>query len=122
MTPEERQAQLRLRAFRDFLPELRGAIDDVEATITRFITGIDEGRSIQELVVDATERRSSLRPSEAVVEYQRMHKEARLALFAVAFSEGMSKADIGRAWGISRQLSSVYVDEALERFGHPTVK
>jgi response regulator of citrate/malate metabolism len=37
---------------------------------------------------------------------------ARLAMFALAHEQGFSDAEMGRAWGISRQLASRYVREA----------
>jgi hypothetical protein len=119
MRPEERKAIRELRALRGFLPELRGAIDEVDATTARWISGLEAGESVQELAGDIPDRKGGRRPSETMAEFVRMQKDARLALFALAYAEGMSKAEIGRSWGISRQLSSTTVDEALARFGRP---
>ena len=115
MTPEQAQARLRLVAVRDFLPDLRAAIDEVDAMTIRFIMGLDEGKKMTELAGFLAASNLPRRPSDTVAEYGRVQKDARLALFALAYAEGMSKADIGRAWGISRQLATVSVDEALGR-------
>ena len=38
-------------------------------------------------------------------------------MFRLALAEGMSKADIARAWGISRQWASREADAAIDKFG-----
>jgi hypothetical protein len=47
----------------------------------------------------------------------RSRHKARQKVFALALERGVSVADLGRAWGFSRQLAARYVSEGLSTPG-----
>jgi len=70
-----------------------------------------QGRPISELdnVIHPPTLRASL--SDALSELERTRHDAQRLLFLLLQSEGQTLADIGRMWGISRQLVSRLVNE-----------
>ena len=70
-----------------------------------------EGRRLSDLEheLDPQPLRASL--SAALTELERTRHDAQRLLFKVLQSEGQTLADIGRMWGISRQLVSRMVNE-----------
>ncbi len=52
--------------------------------------------------------------SNGIVELERTRHEAQRLLFQLLQAEGQSMTDIGRTWGISRQLVSRLVNEVTE--------
>jgi hypothetical protein len=88
--------------------EMRRAEQSLKRALERCAadTGLDWLINVRQ---PATKRQALADALEAV--NQGRHK-ARLAMFALAHEEGYSDADIGRAWGISRQLASRFVREA----------
>ncbi len=69
------------------------------------------GRPMVELenVLEPQSLRSSL--SDTLAELERTRHDAQRLLFQLLHQEGQTMADIGRMWGISRQLVSRLVNE-----------
>ena len=65
-----------------------------------------------EHIIDPGILRASV--SNGIVELERTRHEAQRLLFQLLQAEGQSMTDIGRVWGISRQLVSRLVNEAPE--------
>jgi hypothetical protein len=59
-------------------------------------------------------RADTWRPTltEAIKGFEVVRHRSRLLLVAMAIDEGMSIAEVARAWGVSRQLASRWVREA----------
>jgi hypothetical protein len=72
---------------------------------------VERGRPLSELEesLDPQPLRASL--SDALTELERTRHDAQRLLFKVLHNEGQTLADIGRMWGISRQLVSRLVNE-----------
>lgn len=72
---------------------------------------VERGRPVIELenVIDPQSMRSSL--AESLAEFERARHDAQRLLFQLMHAEGNTLADIGRAFGISRQLVSRLVNE-----------
>jgi DNA-directed RNA polymerase specialized sigma subunit len=101
------------------------AIDAVQDTAGRTITALQDaqaargvarevvlqGRPISALedVIDPQPMRAAL--SDALAELERTRHDAQRLLFQLLQAEGQTLADIGRMWGISRQLVSRLVNE-----------
>jgi DNA-directed RNA polymerase sigma subunit (sigma70/sigma32) len=70
-----------------------------------------QGRPISELedVIEPQPMRATL--SDALAELERTRHDAQRLLFQLLQAEGQTLADIGRMWGISRQLVSRLVNE-----------
>lgn len=116
-----------------------GAMSDIEGLRTRYLAAIDavqdaaqhtitalqaaqaargvardvvlQGRPISELedVIEPQPMRATL--SDALAELERTRHDAQRLLFQLLQAEGQTLADIGRMWGISRQLVSRLVNE-----------
>ncbi len=78
---------------------------------------VERGRPLIELehVIDPQVLRSSL--GESLAEFERARHDAQRLLFQLLHAEGNTHADIGRAYGISRQLVSRLVNEPDPRPG-----
>ncbi len=72
------------------------------------------GRALTEVRADSW--RSTV--TTAIQEFEVTRHRARLALVAMSLQDGMSIAEIARAWGVSRQLASRWVQEC--RLLHPS--
>ena len=72
---------------------------------------IESGRPLVDLeqVLDPSPLRASL--GEALADLERTRHDAQRLLFRVLHAEGQTLADIGRTYGISRQLVSRLVNE-----------
>lgn len=72
---------------------------------------IAAGRPMTELenMIEPHALRASL--SDALTELERTRHDAQRLLFQLLHAEGQTMADIGRTWGISRQLVSRLVNE-----------
>jgi DNA-directed RNA polymerase specialized sigma subunit len=111
------------------LSELRrryvDALSTVEQASERTVTALDEirrtwdvareliesGRPLVDLeqVLDPSPLRASL--GDALANLERTRHEAQRLLFQLLHAEGQTLADIGRTYGISRQLVSRLVNE-----------
>jgi DNA-directed RNA polymerase specialized sigma subunit len=111
------------------LSELRrryvDALSTVEQASERTVTALDEirrtwdvareliesGRPLVDLeqVLDPSPLRASL--GDALARLERTRHEAQRLLFQLLHAEGQTLADIGRTYGISRQLVSRLVNE-----------
>jgi hypothetical protein len=101
------------------------AVDAVEVASDRTIAALvtaQEARDIARANVAAgrpmTELENMIEPhalrasvSDALTELERTRHDAQRLLFQLLHSEGQTMADIGRTWGISRQLVSRLVNE-----------
>jgi DNA-directed RNA polymerase specialized sigma subunit len=69
------------------------------------------GRPMTELenMIEPNSLRASV--AEALAELERTRHDAQRLLFQLLHTEGQTMADIGRTWGISRQLVSRLVNE-----------
>jgi hypothetical protein len=98
------------------------AVQDAGA---RTITALEDALRARDVVIDVVMRggplaeleqaldpkpmRASL--ADALAELERARHDAQRLLFKVLHAEGQTLADIGRMWGISRQLVSRLVNE-----------
>jgi len=114
---------------------------DVAVDIDRLVEAIDEAvrtlRASKQILEGASEALSMGATVESTMEATRAAEtragansvlddlesarhQARVSMFAAALNEGMTIAELGRAWGISRQLSARYAKEASAiRVKHP---
>ena len=101
------------------------AVDAVEGASERTIAALvaaQEARDLARAAIAAgrpmTELESMIEPqslrasvSDALTELERTRHDAQRLLFQLLHAEGQTMADIGRTWGISRQLVSRLVNE-----------
>ena len=115
--PADTSSQLRARYL--------DAVDAVEAASERTIAVLVASQEVRDLaranvaagrpmtdlenMIEPQSLRASV--SDALTELERTRHDAQRLLFQLLHAEGQTMADIGRTWGISRQLVSRLVNE-----------
>ncbi len=117
MTTERDVVLAKLTEALAYLPLLRERIDAWEATSRGIEVGLGHGSTIAECLESQRSAKRRRETTDAFGEFERLRHDARLAMINLAVSEGMSKSDIARAWGISRQWAGKEVDAATRRHG-----
>jgi DNA-directed RNA polymerase specialized sigma subunit len=86
---------------------LRGA-EEARAVVRRHLA---EGGTVSDVekFLEPEPLRASL--SDAITELERARHESQRLMFRLLHSEGRTMTDIGRTWGISRQLVSRLINE-----------
>ena len=116
--PMDAAEERRLLAIRD-LRRLRAAARELRATLVhaeslydaslaRLEAGVDVGRSLTG--VDVSGARTSV--VDALSEFERSRHLARGTFISGQHAEGSNMKEIGRVWGISRQLAHRFLKEA----------
>jgi DNA-directed RNA polymerase sigma subunit (sigma70/sigma32) len=92
----------------DHLVAVLGEARDARAVARKFVAS---GRPLKDIdeVLDPQPVRSAV--ADALAESERRRHETQRLLFTLLQSEGQTLADIGRTYGISRQLVSRLVNE-----------
>ena len=92
--------------------DVRRRLRDNEGRVRKAIRELEKGSTIATAmeVTKASEGRQSV--NEGLDSLALARHEVRLAITVASLKEGMSIGDLGRAWGISRQLASRYAKEA----------
>jgi len=117
-TPTDPAEERRLLAIRD-LRRLRAASRDLRATLeraeslydaslARLESGVEVGASLTG--VDVSGARTSV--VDALSEFERSRHLARGTFITGQHAEGVNTKEIGRVWGISRQLAHRFLNEA----------
>jgi len=86
--------------------ELRRCLRSNETALRKAIRDIRRGLSIASTLESADAVAARLMVNEGLESVATARHELRLAVTAAGLEEGMSIGDLGRAWGISRQLAS----------------
>lgn len=94
--------------------ELRRRLRGNEIALQKAIRGIRTGSSIASTLDSADAVSARLHVNEGLETLATARHELRLAVTAAGLDEGMSIGDLGRAWGISRQLASRLAKEARD--------
>ncbi len=79
-----------------------------EASVLRLLDGSDPGRVLDDVDV----ARSRLGLAASLGEFERARHQARGTFISAQFKHGMNMKEIGRRWGISRQLAHRFFKEA----------
>ena|ERR1700733_230673 len=96
---------------------LRTTLRETERLYRQALRGLERGASVNETIhaVGADSARGEL--TEATKSFERQRHRTRVALIAAQLAEGETIGAVGRSWGFSRQLASVYASEARDTFG-----
>ena len=78
---------------------------------------VEDGETVESLiaVIPPAKQRQTL--AEALDQLNRSRHKARQKVFALALERGVSVAELGRAWGFSRQLAARYISEEVGSTG-----
>ncbi len=117
MAPVSKLENEAVQSVEDLIEALAHAgaeIRNTEQSLRLALKRVDEGADLESVLmkVQPADLRQSLNDALEVVN-QRRHV-TRLKVFELALERGHSIADLGRAWGISRQLASRYVKESAD--------
>lgn len=108
-----REAELLLEEAK----QLRTTLREMERLYRQAVRSLERGSKVTETIhaVGAHSARGEL--TEAVKSFERQRHRTRVAVIAAQLAEGETIAAVGRSWGFSRQLASVYASEARKTFG-----
>ncbi len=117
-------ADTRARAIGDtqhLLDTLDSLIIHLRDTRTRYrsvVRSLQQGKPVEECLaaVDAAQTRKSM--TAVLEEFELARHDSRMALIAAGVDEGMSINRLAKAWGISRQLASRYVNQLRNTSTH----
>jgi hypothetical protein len=114
---ERKIAIAKLTELVDAMPSFRERVDRFEETARSILHGLENGRSMGDCLEEQRAHDARRQTTDAFSEFERLRHDARLAMIFLAMTEGMTKADVARGWGLSRQWASKEVDAARLRFG-----
>ncbi len=102
---------------------LRLQLRRAEAESERMAAAIGSETSVSQWLADQGEGTAQLRSDthDLLMTFQRARHAELSAILLPSLAEGMSIADIGRAFGVSRQLASRWVREARSMLPAPTL-
>jgi DNA-directed RNA polymerase specialized sigma subunit len=100
-----------LDAVGDAVTQLVGALQDGDRARVLVRDHLVDGGQISEIdrLIEPESVRATL--SRSIVELERARHDAQRLVFRLLHSEGQTMTDIGRMWGISRQLVSRLINE-----------
>jgi DnaJ-domain-containing protein 1 len=112
--PGERAAD-EIDHFLESAKALRAQLRTNEANYRKLRRLLDRGADMRTILdsIDAGSARQDL--SDALDELERSRHEVKLLIATEGLRQGMSIGEIGRAWGVSRQLAARYAKEARQR-------
>lgn len=74
---------------------------------------VEDGETVESLIAVMPPAKPRQTLADALDELTRSRHKARQKIFALALERGLSVAELGRAWGFSRQLAARYVSEEV---------
>jgi hypothetical protein len=104
-----------IRSTEELVQALASAREELrraEQMIRRGLRKVEQGNDVASVILATPPSESRQAIQDALSEVNRSRHKARLKIFALALAQGVSIGELGRAWGISRQLASRYAQEA----------
>ncbi len=104
-----------VRRLMDCGQELRALILESKKGFTKGMKLLDSGVSLSQALADLNAAERRLRMTDMLNEFDECRHQLRISITAAALEEGMSIGDIGRAFGVSRQLAARFAKEVREQ-------
>jgi nucleotidyltransferase/DNA polymerase involved in DNA repair len=95
--------------------ELRELILDSREGFKTGLKMLDEGVAMEKALTALNTAARRQRMTQLLNEFEECRHRLRLSITTAGLDEGMSIGDIGRAFGVSRQLASRFAKEARDR-------
>ena len=95
--------------------ELRSHLSESRKGFTRGLTLLAQGVPLSVALTELNSAERRLRMTELLAEFDECRHRLRISITAAGLEEGMSIGDIGRAFGVSRQLAARFAKEVRER-------
>jgi hypothetical protein len=114
MTSFRDDAVVDLRELAEAAARLRSDLRAKEGVYRRIAKALERGTSVAKAMqmVKADQARREL--TDAIEDFEYFRHRSRLSLTASGLQEGMTIGQVGRAWGISRQLAARYARESRD--------
>jgi hypothetical protein len=114
MSPPRDDAIADLRDLTEAAARLRNDLRATEGVYRRTTRTLERGTSVAKAMQMVKADQVRLGLTESIEDFEYIRHRARLSLTASGLDEGMTIGQIGRAWGISRQLAARYAREARD--------
>ncbi len=95
--------------------ELRSAILDSRKGFTKGLKLLEGGMPLRQALTELNTAERRLRMTELLNEFDECRHRLRVSITAAGLEEGMSIGEIGRAFGVSRQLAARFAKEVREQ-------
>jgi hypothetical protein len=111
---EQERVLAALQESRAQTTSLRHALRRYELVLGRVSRQVEQGALVHEMMrkIGVSELRADL--VDRLTRFEEARHTMRVACFQLSHTEGLSIAEIARLWGISRQLASRLVNEAVD--------
>jgi hypothetical protein len=83
-----------------------------EQTLRRGLKKVELGDDLASAIGTSKPAESRQTVNDALTKLEQCRHQARIRIFALGLDQGLSIGELGRAWGISRQMASRYAKEA----------
>ena len=114
MSKFERQAAASMKDLIEALVVARDELRKSEQGLRRTLRRMERGQRLASVVIADGPSESRQSFDDAMEAVAAIRHRTRSLVFALALEEGLSIGEVGRTWGISRQLASRYIREATE--------
>ena len=104
-----------VRRLMDCGQELRDLILESRKGFTKGLKLLDSDVSLRQALADLNTAERRLRMTDMLNEFDECRHQLRISITAAGLEEGMSIGDIGRAFGVSRQLAARFAKEVREQ-------
>jgi hypothetical protein len=94
------------------MADARRAIRASEVAMRRALKKVNQGVDVTAALAAAQPASTRQMVNDALTTVEQSRHAMRLKIFAYALDEGMTIAELARAWGFSRQLAARYAKEA----------
>ena len=112
MSRLENEAVASMEELLEALAVARDELRRSEQGLRRTLRKVDRGQPIASVVIADGPSKSRQSYDDAMEAVMALRHRTRSLIFALAVKDGLSIGEVGRTWGISRQLASRYVREA----------
>ncbi len=95
--------------------ELRDQLLESRKGFAHGLTLLEQGTSLSEALADLNSAERRVRMTDLLSEFDECRHRLRISITAAGLEEGMTIGDIGRAFGVSRQLAARFAKEARDQ-------
>ena len=104
-----------VRLLMDSGQELRSAILDSRKGFAKGLKMLEVGAPLRQTLAELNTAERRQRMTELLSEFDECRHRLRISITAAGLEEGMTIGEIGRAFGVSRQLAARFAKEVREQ-------
>jgi len=105
-----------VRRLMDCGQELRALILESRKGFTKGLKLLETGIPLDQALTELNTAQRRLKMTDMLSEFDECRHRVRVSITAAGLEEGMSIGDIGRAFGVSRQLAARFAKEVREQY------